>query len=136
MKVAIVGASKLSENEEADTRKYCGLILNQMIREYGDDELIFISGGANGVDSIAETTARGLGIECEIHKPVEKNWDAYKVRNLKIAESCDILYCLPTKVKLEPCYHCESKDHERTGGCWTMKQAKTLKKEIHLVPLI
>jgi hypothetical protein len=136
MKIAIVGASRLTGNEEADTRKACGLILNQMIKEWGTSELIFISGGASGVDTIAETTANGLGIKCEIYKPTEKNWDAYKVRNIKIAESCDVIYCLPTKVRIQPCYHCDSKDHERSGGCYTAKHAKSLKKEVHIVPLI
>jgi len=136
MKIAIVGSSNLTDTEEADTRKYCGLVLNQMIREYGAESLILVSGGASGVDTVAETTATGLGIKCEIHKPAENNWDAYKVRNLKIAESCGIIYCFPTKVRLQPCYHCDAKDHERSGGCWTVKQAKALNKETHVVPLI
>ena len=135
MKIAIVGASRLTGNEEADTRKACGLVLNQMIREHGSD-LTLVSGGASGVDTIAETTACGLGIKCEIHRPAEKNWDAYKVRNIKIAEDCDVIYCFPTKVRLQPCYHCNTKDHERSGGCYTAKHARSLKKEVHVVPLI
>ena len=55
---------------------------------------------------------------------------------MKIAQEREVLYCLPTKVKLTPCYHCEEKTHEVTGGCWTAKYAKSLKKETHVVPLI
>ena len=136
MKIAIVGSSHLTDTEEEDARKSCGLILDQMIREYGAESLTLISGGASGVDTVAETKAVELGIKCEIHKPAENNWDAYKVRNLKIAESCGIIYCFPTKTRLQPCYHCEAKDHERSGGCYTAKHAKSLKKEVHIVPLI
>lgn len=135
-KIAIVGSSRLSETEEMDARKFSGLVLNQMIKECGKDDLIFISGGAKGVDSLAEEVAIGLGIKTEIHKPTEENWDAYKVRNIRIAEECDVLYCFPTKIKLVPCYHCQYKDHEKTAGCWTMNYAEKLKKETHIVPLI
>jgi len=136
MKIAIVGSSHLTGEEETDARKSCGLVLNQMIKEHGSESLTLVSGGASGVDTIAETIACEIGIKCEIHRPTEKNWDAYKVRNLKIAESCDVIYCFPTKTRLEPCYHCEAKDHERSGGCYTAKHAKLLKKEVHVVPLI
>jgi len=137
MKVAIVGSSRLTDTEEADARKYCGLILNSLIKEWGEDDITFVSGGASGVDTIAETTAKGLGLKTIIHKPLEYKWEnGYKPRNMKIAQECDVLYCLPTKVKLTPCYHCEEKDHEVTGGCWTMKYAQKLKKETHVVPLI
>ncbi len=135
-KIAIVGSSHLSETEEIDARKYSGLVLNQMIKEFGKDDILFISGGARGVDIIAEDVARELGIGTEILKPAEQNWDAYKVRNIRIAELCDVLYCFPTKIKTTPCYHCEYKDHEKTAGCWTMKYANKLKKETHIVPMI
>jgi hypothetical protein len=137
MKIAIVGSSHLSETEEIDARKNSGLVLNSLIKEYGVDDITLISGGAKGVDTEAEDVAKQLGIKTIIHKPLENNWEkGYKPRNLKIAQECDILYCFPTKVKTTPCYHCEIKDHEVTGGCWTMKHAEAFKKEVHIVPLI
>ena len=136
MKVAIVGASRLTSIEEKTARESCDILLKQMVREHGRSNLTLVSGGASGVDTIAETTAYGLGVKCNIHKPISRNWDGYKARNLKIAQECDIIYCFPTKLRLEPCYHCGVHDHERSGGCWTVKQAKTLKKEGHIVPLI
>ncbi len=137
MKIAIVGSSHLSETEELDARKSSGLILNQLIKEYGVNDITFISGGAKGVDTEAEDVAKQLGIKTIIHKPLENKWEnGYKPRNIKIAQECDILYCFPTKVKTTECYHCKAEDHEVTGGCWTMKYAKSLKKEVHIVPLI
>ena len=136
MKIAIVGASRLSRIEENNARESCEIVLKQMIREHGRNGVILVSGGASGVDTIAESTAHELGLNCNIHRPLTQNWDGYKARNLKIAEECNVIYCFPTKVRLEPCYHCGTGDHERSGGCWTVKQAKTLKKEGHVVPLV
>ncbi len=137
MKIAIVGASRLTETEEMDARKNSGLVLNQLIKEYGVDDITLISGGAKGVDTEAEDVAKQLGIKTIIHRPLENKWEnGYKPRNIKIAQECDILYCFPTKLKTVECYHCKTDEHEVTGGCWTMKYAKSLKKETHVVPLI
>lgn len=136
MKIAIVGASRLNNIEEKTARESCEILLKQVVREYGRNNTILVSGGASGVDSIAEKTAYSLGLNCNIHKPISQNWDGYKARNLKIAQECDVIYCFPVKLRLEPCYHCGVHDHERSGGCWTVKQAKILKKEGHIVPLI
>lgn len=133
MKVAIVGSSHLTENEERTARQYSATILKNYLKE---GSVTLISGGAKGVDTQAEDVAKQLSIECKIFKPAEHNWDGYKIRNLKIAQECDILYCLPTKLKIEPCYHCNTTDHERSGACWTLKQAKILRKKTFLIPLI
>ena len=136
MKIAIVGSSHLSEGEERTARQLSATILKSYVKNHGIENVILISGGAKGVDTQAEDVAKGLGIKCKIFKPTEWNWDGYKVRNMAMAQECDILYCLPTKLKIEPCYHCNATDHERSGACWTMKHAKSLKKEVHLFPLI
>jgi len=137
MKISIVGSSHLSEGESITARQFASAVLNNYIRDFGKDNLIFISGGAKGVDTEAEDVANQLGIKCEIHKPLVNDWEkGYKPRNLKIAQNCDVIYCFPTKIKTTPCYHCDTNDHEVTGGCWTLKQAKLLKKQVHLVPLI
>ncbi len=139
MKIAIVGSSHLSETEEMDARKICGYVLNKALEDR-DNIPILVSGGAKGVDSIAEDIANQLKIKTIIHKPLENNWEnGYKPRNMQIAQECNVLYCLPTGIKTTPCYHCGDVafcPHEVTGGCWTMKEAKKLKKDTHLVPLI
>ena len=61
---------------------------------------VVISGGAIGVDTIAEELAVMLGISTEIYLPRARNWAAYKERNMKIAEACDKLWrvtCRETK---------------------------------------
>ena len=141
MKIAIVGSSHLSEGEEYTARQFSGRILNEAIKDCAPDmlggELILVSGGAKGVDSIAEEVAKQLRIKTIIHKPLTKFWEnGYKPRNIKIAQDCDILYCFPTAFKTTACYHCKTDKHEVTGGCWTMNYAKSLNKKTHLIPLI
>jgi hypothetical protein len=74
--------------------------------------------------------------------------DGYKSRNIKIAKACDVLYCVVPKTfdsvsfgsipygmlnKTTYCNHCKVWEHPTNGGCWTMKYAKKLGKETHLV---
>ena len=81
----------------------------------------------------------------------------YRSRNIQIAEACDVLYCIvpkrpvlfkqpdpfhspfehPFEVQVKTkdifCIHCNDSGHPTNGGCWTMKYAKKLGKETHLV---
>jgi len=57
----------------------------------------------------------------------------YKSRNIQIAEACDVLYCIVPHVPLAKCKHCGEKGHPSNGGCWTMKYAKKLGKEVYRV---
>lgn len=135
MKIAIVGSSHLSEVEEMDARKYCAMILQQALKDNLIIDLVLISGGAKGVDTIAEEIAKGLDIKTEIFKPLEQNKDHYRIRNQKIAHACDVLYSLATVDKGTPCYHCDIPDHQVTGGCWTAKMAREKKKDTITVVL-
>jgi len=61
----------------------------------------------------------------------------YKPRNLKIARSLDVGYCLTQAVDeqdaLGYCYHCDVKGHTQSGGCYVMKKARKLGKEVYVV---
>lgn len=140
IRVAVVGASKLSENEERDARQFCGMKFNELINDYGIMNVTIVSGGAKGVDSIAEEVAKGLGLGTETFKPEVERWEddgekiGYRTRNIQIAERCDILYCLPCNFKGKPCKHCGTDLHQNSGACWTMKRAKDIKKQTFLIP--
>lgn len=138
MRLAIVGSSRLSEVEEMDARK---LIAN-IIKDYQKDDHIFwacgfipqltiISGGAKGIDTIAAQTAYGLGIPVTVYSPKTQDWPGFKERNIIISKLCDELICITTKYKTELCYHCDLA-HQRSGACWTLKQAKKLNKPTKL----
>ncbi len=128
MKIAIVGTSKLTEKEKHLARN----AILKIIEEHGRGE-IYISGGASGIDTEVRIMAQNNDAEIVEYHPSSNNWDGFKMRNIGIAQACDILYCITTQMKYTPCYHCNDPTHEKTAGCWTMKYAKKLKKNTCLI---
>src|SRR5690348_1398344 len=130
MKVAFVGTSvKLTDNEDRDIRQFVSLIL----KDFPLDTII-ISGGAKGVDSISLEIAKSLGYTTVVYEPINKTWTSFKERNLIIAQECDQLFCLSVPVHKTRCYHhFVPQNHEKTAGCWTMKQAEKLGKQTRLL---
>ena len=126
LRVAIVGTSKLTDDEERDARQLCAMIMKTAMKF---SDIMVISGGAKGVDSIAIEVAKGLGITTKEYKPEVFQWEdkrgkiGFKNRNILIEKNCDELYCIvtPRKNKEEPkCYHHHPpEDHEKSAGCWT-----------------
>jgi len=133
MKVAIVGTSHaLTENEERDIQQLIAGIIN----DYDEDSDEIISGGAKGVDTMAIELASSRGFLFRTILPESEKWEGgYKERNLKIAKMCDALYCISIPIHDKKCYHhTEIKTpHEKTAGCWTMKEALKLNKECMLL---
>lgn len=58
---------------------------------------LVISGGAAGVDTIAETAALGLGYPFKKFPPEGKGWLWYKKRNLAMAKACTRLVRIVSK---------------------------------------
>ena len=56
----------------------------------------------------------------------------YRSRNIQIAKVCDVLYCIVPHIPSATCRHCKIEGHPTNGGCWTMKYAEKLGKEVHL----
>lgn len=129
-KIAIVGTSlthRMTDNEQRDVRQLIAVILQS---EY---PCTLISGGAKGIDSLAEEIAKGLDIPVKIYKPKSETWDYYRERNLKIANDCDKLFCITTKrILTTRCYHCNA-DHQKTAGCWTKQEATKKNKYTRLM---
>ena len=128
MKIAIVGTSRLTEKEKNQTRD----AILKIIQSHSQGD-VYLSGGAKGVDIEVRNVAQNNDIEIVEHHPSSNNWDGFKMRNISIANECDILYCITTPMKYTPCYHCNDPTHEKTAGCWTMNYAKKLKKETYLI---
>ena len=64
----------------------------------------------------------------------------FKPRNIDMAKVCDVCYCIIPKDKTKICRYCWKEastvlvsEHPTNGCCWTMKYAKELKKETHLI---
>lgn len=119
-KLAIVGSSKGGTNAEKRIRE----LVSDYQNLYGR-RLVIVSGGALGVDSIADRVAKELGVPTEIYLPKTNDWSGYKERNIKIAENSNevVSIALPkTKIR---CYHC-NENHEKTAGCYTAILAKEM----------
>ena len=137
MKIGIVGseAAKFTPETEQLAREAIRSLLS-----VGD---AVISGGCHlgGIDKWAVEEAQKLGLDFTEHLPVVLSWTGYKARNIKIAKQSDLLVCITVKalpegykgMRFPLCYHCGTKDHVKSGGCWTMKQAKKLGKETRLI---
>lgn len=130
MKIGIVGAerAKFTKKGRLAAKQKIITILNS----YPNVHLI--SGGCHlgGIDIWAEEVAEELGIPKTIFKPKNQSWSGgYRERNLKIARESDIVYIitvnrLPKKfvgMKFPKCYHCNTRKHIKSGGCWTGHKA-------------
>lgn len=81
--LAIVGSRLLQGNAEAE----------RAIREVFEAHRPrhFVSGGAVGVDSMAEAEADRRGYPKTIHLPEQRNWNSYKKRDQLIANDAECL---------------------------------------------
>jgi hypothetical protein len=110
-------------------------------------DLVIISGGASGVDTWAETTAKKLGVDTLIFRPEVAQWEdqtynalnptgrprpgiigfamgrrkGYMSRNIDIAQNCTILYLI------------EVAGRSHSGGMWTADYAESIDKEVHRI---
>ena len=121
MKIAIVGTSHdLAETEEMNLRKY----ITSELSQYSVKDDTIISGGAKGVDKMAIRIAKGLGFKVKEFYPQGDSWQAYKTRNLEIIKACDRVVCFTVFVHDKKCYHhIYEMNHQKTAGCWTLKEA-------------
>ena len=84
MKIAVVGSVKFNDYEKFKE------IMDEFLKNYKDVE--FVSGGADGADSLAQRYAKDNGISIKIYYP---NWKRYKkaagpIRNRQIWQDADI----------------------------------------------
>ena len=142
VKVAIVGSSEShwTANGRVKAVLYIHNLLDEMSSSWLYKKVTLVSGGSpkGGIDIYAEMVADELGLEKEIYYPEVNQWDdkviyddsrieppeiqmGYKSRNIKIAEKCDVLYCIDPKGRVGG------------GGFWTYSKAKVLGKEVHHV---
>lgn len=109
MKIAVIGSRGIGS-----------LALEQFLP---DDVTEIISGGARGVDSLAERFARSQGIPVTVFLPDYPQYGrkAPLVRDRLIAEACDVLYAFWDGVS--------------TGTAYTVKYARDIGKTVRLFRL-
>lgn len=85
-----------------------------------------------GIDIWAKEEAEAMGRDYIGHPPAENNWEyGYKPRNLRIARDSDVVHVIVVRkyprsyqgMRFDYCYHCDTNDHIKSGGCWTARQA-------------
>ncbi|KKL91383.1 hypothetical protein LCGC14_1895230 [marine sediment metagenome] len=90
-----------------------------------------------GIDIWAIEEAKDFGVETQEFPPAMQSWtNGYRLRNIQIAQQSDKVICITVKVlpagyagmRFERCYHCNTLDHVKSGGCWTVKYARTIGK--------
>jgi len=129
--VAIVGSSHINTTkEDFDVRQSCETIL----KEFVPIETTIITGGAKGVDSIAQEIGLLNGFAVKPIFPMGIGTKANLQRNIEIAKECDQLFCISIPTHNKKCYHhFPPQDHEKTAGCWTLDKAKQAGKKCKLI---
>jgi hypothetical protein len=120
--IGFVGSSKADQADTFSIEK----VIKLRLLQYVNTDTTIVSGGGEGIDTMAIKYAKELGFETIEYKPASKNWQEYKKRNLQIASKCDKIISfaleLGTLTKRQ-CYHCaragHDNNHEKTAGCYT-----------------
>jgi hypothetical protein len=134
MRIGIVGSegAKFTNTTEVAARA--------IIRSHLHPGDVVISGGCHlgGIDIWAVEEAIKSGLDVVEHKPAKLQWEGgYRQRNIEIAKDSDIVICITVRefppdykgMRFPYCYHCDTHDHIKSGGCWTVKWARKLGKE-------
>lgn len=136
MRLGIVGSEggKFTPVTEHNAR-----ILIRVLLDLHHPELV-VSGACHlgGIDQWGVEEAKARGIQVKEFPPKTHSWlNGYRPRNIHIAMNSDHVVCITVK-DLPPgfkeggwerfCYHCLTKEHIKSGGCWTVKYAKKMGK--------
>lgn len=135
MYIGIVGseAAKFTPETEAKARKIIVDLIVDWSNETGELVTV-VSGGCHlgGVDVYAREEADAANVGLVEFFPKTRKWEGgYKQRNLEIAKLSDRVYCITVRkipdsyhgMRFSKCYHCNTDQHVKSGGCWTVKQA-------------
>lgn len=116
VRLAIVGSTQFAR--DSDATKRASKIIARAICVLDPEQII--SGGAEGIDSLAAAFAEVNGIPLREHLPKNRRWkpDGFQDRNYLIAQDCTHLLCIR---------HHASKTY---GSGWTADEAERLGKAV------
>lgn len=142
MILGIVGAEAAKFTPRGELR--ARLAIRALIRKYKPTALCSGECHLGGADSFAREEAARAHLPFLPCPPKARNWsDGYRSRNVKIAKQSDYVVCLTvnrfprnfTGPRYTYCYHCKSSTHIKSGGCWTVKFARSLGKPGRVITL-
>lgn len=131
MILGIVGseAAKFTVETQAEARRR----INRLFEIYRPSKVVSGRCPLGGIDIWAIEEAIYNGIPYEEFPPGYNTWRYYKRRNIRIAGASSRVVCLTVR-DLPPgfkeggweryCYHCQTDQHIKSGGCWTVKYAR------------
>jgi hypothetical protein len=137
VKLGIVGseAAKFTELGKARAR----LLIGNLLSNPNNTVTAVVSGHCHlgGIDIWAEEIANIFSRQLIIFPPKGLEWKYYRSRNIQIARASDKVVCITVDrypygymgMKFATCYHCNTADHIKSGGCWTVKCADRLGKD-------
>lgn len=136
MKIGVVGSEGIKFTPR--TESICRALIRDLLEYH--EPITVVSGECHlgGVDLFAKEEALRMGHKFVGFPPKNLQWSTgYKPRNIQIAEASDEVWCftvaeLPegyTGMRFKLCYHCGTNEHVKSGGCWTVKYAKSIGKE-------
>lgn len=119
MILAIVGSTDLTLHQRQTAKR----VIRGIIGLYVGVRVI--SGGAAGVDDIAESVACDEGCFMQSVRPKNQRWEpeGFKDRNMVIAHMCDVLWSI------------RSEQSKTYGSGWTADYAQEIGKEVHRLKL-
>jgi hypothetical protein len=135
MRIGIVGseAIKFTARTRAIARDHIRAILSAP----GVTEVVSGACHLGGIDIWAAEIGRELGLKVTEFPPKKQSWSyGYRPRNILIAKNSDAVYCITVDklpetydgMRFDWCYHCKTRDHVKSGGCWTAKYAQKMGK--------
>lgn len=130
MIIGIVGSEETKFTHLGKVRAFSKLL--EIIENPEITEVVSGKCHLGGIDIWAIQVAKEVGKICTEFPPDRLSWEWYKKRNLLIANKSDVVHCITVDklpdtyngMKFDYCYHCKTDGHIKSGGCWTMKQAK------------
>ena len=132
MNVGILGIrGKYLSNEERDKAMQTIVSLTE---KYDNPTLLTVHSPNGGINALVEMYAQINQINHQYYSYGESVFD-WKEANLQLAEDCDVIFSISTKIKKKKCHHCLDHTHEATGACYPLKLAKQMGKKTKVIIL-
>lgn len=139
MNLGIVGSERAKFTQETEDK--AKRLIGKLFIHYGPTVVVSGNCHLGGIDRWAIDMAHAWGYDIQEHSPAHLNWTCYKARNMEIARYSDVVICITVKkfppnykgMRFPYCYHCKTDEHIKSGGCWTVKYAKSIGKEGRII---